>query len=127
MHSGFPNIRAHLPMNARATGRVVEIMPEMQREIGRVESLWSDLRNRYSGTGPWLFGQFSIADCMYAPLVFRFNTYGVNLNGEARVYMQNFLAHPLLKGWQESSQNETEVIERVEVGRVTDVPCPASP
>jgi len=116
MHSGFANIRSNLPMNARATDRVVEITPPIAREIERINTLWSDLRDRYSGSGPWLFGQFSIADCMYAPMAFRFNTYGVSLSGSALEYKQFLLGNPLLQNWLESARAESEVIESVEIG-----------
>lgn len=122
MHSGFSGIRSCLPMNARATNRVVVISPAVQAEIGRINVLWSDLRSRYAHRGPWLFGDFSIADCMYAPMVFRFNTYGVQLAGPALDYQRHFLAHPLLLSWLASARNETEVIDKVEVGLV---PVPA--
>ena len=116
MHSGFPNIRSSLPMNARATGRRVEMTEAVNKEIQRVSALWNDLRGRFADRGPWLFGDFSIADCMYAPMAFRFNTYGVPLEGLAQTYMKFVLAYPAMQNWLEAARAEKEVIESVEIG-----------
>ena len=116
MHSGFSNIRNNMPMNARGTDRNIEITPAIKKEINRINSLWIDLRNRYSKNGPWLFGEFSIADCMFSPIVFRFKTYGVVLKGTADAYMDFVLNHPLIQGWLKESKNEKETIDRSEVG-----------
>lgn len=116
MHSGFSNIRTNMPMNVRATNRKVVITPESKKEIDRINSLWTDLRNKYSKNGPWLFGEFSIADCMFSPVVFRFNTYGVKLSDIANEYMHFVLNHSLVGTWIQESKNEKETVERSEVG-----------
>ena len=116
MHSGFFAIRENMPMNVRALGRVIEISADMQNEISRIDQIWSDTIANYSHQGPWLFGEFSIADCMFAPMVFRFSTYNIVVSEVSRAYMQNVLSNPHLKMWQEQSQAETESLIQSEVG-----------
>jgi glutathione S-transferase len=116
MHSGFFVLRRQMPMNCRAVNRKVHITADLQREISRIDTLWSSLRNRYSAQGAWLFGEFSIADCMFAPVVFRFNTYNPVLSDISRKYMENVLAQPKIRLWLEQAKNETETIPGEEVG-----------
>jgi len=116
MHSGFSNIRNSMPMNVRGTHRNVGITPDTRKEIDRIDSLWTDLRTKHQKNGPWLFGEFSIADCMFAPIAFRFETYGVKLSGISHDYMQFVLNHPLMEAWRQESRKEKETIERSEVG-----------
>jgi len=117
MHSGFPEIRNRLPMNCRAMGRRVELIDALQREIARIDRIWSGCRQRHADTGPWLFGQFSIADCMFAPVAFRFRTYGIELSQPAADYMQHVLNTEALRQWMRQAQAEPEVIDAEEVGR----------
>lgn len=116
MHSGFPAIRGQMPMNCRATGRKVPLTPELDKEIARVDSLWSGCRAKYSAGGPWLFGEFSIADCMFAPVASRFATYGVALSESAGRYQQRLLNHDSMQLWIRQGQAETEVVEADEAG-----------
>jgi len=67
MHSGFSILRSQWPMNARATHRRTSPSPERAAEIARIEQLWSECRARFGQGGPWLFGEYSVADAMYAP------------------------------------------------------------
>lgn len=116
MHSGFPAIRGQMPMNCRATGRKVSITPELEQEIARVDNLWSACRAKYSTGGPWLFGEFSIADCMFAPVASRFATYGVSLSESAERYQKQVLGHESMQLWTRQAQAETEVVEADEAG-----------
>ena len=84
MHSGFATLRSQLPMDIRAT-RVVRITPESRRDIERIEALWSACRE-LSADGDFLFGAWSAADAMFAPLVSRFRTYGVQLSPSSQQY-----------------------------------------
>jgi glutathione S-transferase len=68
-------------------------------DIRRIVTLWEDCRGRFGEGGPFLFGRFSNADAMYAPVVTRFNTYGVELHGEARGYAETMLALPPMLEW----------------------------
>lgn len=117
MHSGFSAIRSTMPFNCRATGRRVASSPELQAEIGRVQTMWNGCRERHTKAGPWLFGRFSIADCMYIPVALRFVTYGVALNGAAGDYVRTAQQHPAVQEWIAAAQRELEVIEASEVGR----------
>src|SRR5262249_10832847 len=69
MHSGFPNLRSLWPMNARARNRRTALTAALEADIERVDEIWNDCRARYGARGPWLFGEYSIADAMYAPVV----------------------------------------------------------
>ena len=103
-------------MNCRASDRSVPISDDLQREISRVDSLWSSLIEKSSKSGPWLFGEFSIADCMFAPVVFRFSTYNVSVSDYSRKYMENVLANSAVQHWLEQAKNEIETIDAEEVG-----------
>lgn len=117
MHSGFFTLRGEMPMNCRAEKRKVTISENLAKEISRVDSLWSELRETFADQGPWLFGTFSIADCMFAPVVFRFNTYNVAVSASSRQYMDSVLAHPKVQLWRDQAKSETETIKSEEVGR----------
>lgn len=117
MHSGFFALREQMPMNCRAEGRRVEQGKELVKEIQRIDQIWSEYRGIYSAEGPFLFGEFSIADCMFAPVVFRLNTYGVQVSEESRQYMNTILQHPKVKEWLEEAKLETEIIEYAELGK----------
>jgi len=84
------------------------------RNIARVEALWSEARRRFGGGGEFLFGAFGIADCFYAPVAFRFRTYGVEPAGAARDYLAALLAHPFVREWEEAALRETEIVEEDE-------------
>lgn len=116
MHSGFHQLRAQLPMNCRAVSRTVAINPEMEPEIERIVAIWTDLRNRHAAEGPWLFGGFSIADCMFAPVASRFQTYGVTLPGDCSAYVAHVLANEHIELWYRDAERETETLEDAEVG-----------
>lgn len=116
MHSGFFAIRQRLPMNCRAVNRRVEITTDLEKEISRIDSLWSSLQTKHNRRGPWLFGDFSIADCMFAPVILRFNTYNVAVSENSRKYMEDVLAHPKIQLWLAQAKKEIETIEAEEVG-----------
>ena len=116
MHSSFFTLRRTMPMNCRAANRNVQITPDLQKEIVRIDSIWSGLRSRYDNQGPWLFGKFSIADCMFAPVVFRFATYNVAVSESSQKYMKNVLKNPQIQLWLEHAKNEVETIDIEEVG-----------
>lgn len=118
MHSGFSALRRHMPMNCRAENRRAEMTHELQADIERVQDIWTECRTQYASQGPWLFGQFSITDAMYAPVAFRFATYGTALNNEAQTYSSYLLARPALQEWKQSSCQETTIIESEEVNLV---------
>ncbi len=119
MHSGFFTVRQKMPMNCRAVNRTVAYTAELQKEIARIDSLWSALRRKYGDNGAWLFGKFSIADCMFAPVVMRFNTYGVAVSESSKEYMETMLLQPKIQLWMEQAAAEEEIIVEEEVGFVS--------
>jgi len=115
MHSSFVALRAEMPMNCKAT-RKVEQSDALKADIARIDAIWSAYAKETAEGDIRLFGQFSIADCFYAPVVFRFNTYKPVLSDLAKAYMESMLKHPSMQKWMEMSKEEEEVIERSEVG-----------
>ena len=118
MHSGFLALRSQMPMNCRATNRQVERTPELTNDINRILAMWTECRNQNSEAGSWLLGDFTIVDAMYAPVVFRFNTYGVECQSAAKDYLDWVLRDTDIQHWYEAAQKETEIIDKVEVGQV---------
>ncbi len=116
MHSGFGNLRTEWPMNARARNRHTLITPGLESDIDRVDEIWNDCRGRFGAAGPWLFGEYSVADAMYAPVVLRFNTYGARVSETARWYMATALEDAALQSWLAAAKAEPWTIERDEIG-----------
>jgi glutathione S-transferase len=114
MHSGFPALRTHLPMNMRSSFPNRGVTPEAQAEINRITALWRDCSKRFGAGGAFLFGGFSIADAMYAPVVSRFRTYKIELDEEARLYTDAVWGLPALQEWLAAARNEPMIIERHE-------------
>lgn len=117
IHAGFPVLREAMPMNCRAMGRRVPLPDALAADIDRIFEIWSDCQRRYHSGGDWLFGNFSVADAMYAPVVLRFRTYGINLPQSATAYPERLLQSKALQDWLAASESETEVIEREEIGQ----------
>ncbi|GAB2660318.1 glutathione S-transferase family protein [Arenimonas aestuarii] len=109
MHSGFPALRAQLPMNCRREPRERHWDEAAQRDIDRVLSLWSELRAQASG-GDFLFGGFGIADAMFAPVCVRLRGYGVPLSGPAAAYTEAIYALPAMSEWLMAGRAETETV-----------------
>ena len=101
-------------MNIRATGRRVEIDAGLDKDIARVSAIWEQSIER-SG-GPYLFGQFTAADAMYAPVASRFRTYDIQLSGAASAYVQNIHDHPSFKAWHSEALKETWIVDADEAG-----------
>jgi glutathione S-transferase len=116
MHSGFSNLRNAWPMNATARNRRVPMTPGVKADVDRVEEIWSECRRSYGAGGPWLFGEYSAADAMYAPVVLRFNTYGTGLSEETRKYIVTALEDPPMKEWLSAAEKEPWKIEGSDVG-----------
>ncbi len=115
MHSGFAALREHLPMNIRSSFPGRSIAPEVQADINRIMSIWRDCRARFAADeGPFLFGPFTIADAMYAPVVTRFRTYKIDLESEAEAYCNTILKLPAMQDWIAAARNEPMIIEAYE-------------
>lgn len=115
MHSGFFAIREQLPMNCRAARKVV-FTPEVKGEVSRIDDIWSACRAKYSAQGEWLFGEFSIADCFFAPVALRFNTYQVSVSDSSSNYVSLMLANQYITSWVAEASKEVEVILPGELG-----------
>lgn len=114
MHSSFPALRAELPMNCRRRFPGYRPSPGAQRDIDRVLGLWNFCRERYGAAGPWLFGEFSVADCMYAPVVMRLLSYEVTLDPVSARYARTLFESPAMQRWIKAGSVEVEVIEEDE-------------
>lgn len=119
MHAGFPALRAACPMNARARNRRVPMTAELERDVGRVTAIWDACRRRHHAGGPWLFGAYSAADAMYAPVALRFQTYGLPAAGTAADYLRTVLADSELHRWVADAEAEGVVIPSDEAGETT--------
>ncbi len=116
MHAGFSMLREALPMNCRAMGRKVPLSDELTHDIDRIFGIWSDCHGRYQSGGDWLFGNFGVADAMYAPVVLRFRSYGINIPQSAIAYPKQLLQSDALQDWLAAAESEIEVIEKEELG-----------
>jgi len=113
MHSGFQALREKMPMNCRR--RVAEFQPDLQTEIDidRIVQLLEQAL--MDSKGPWLFGHYTVADAMYAPVVTRFQTYGIVAPPKTRSYFEKVLDDSSMKQWFEEALHETEIIETAEI------------
>ena len=115
MHSGFVNLRTEWPMNARARNRRTVSTPGLESDIDRVDEIWNDCRRRFGAAGPWLFGEYSIADAMYAPVVTRFITYDVKLDSDCAAYCKAVMALPHMQEWLEGAKAEPDEVVELDV------------
>jgi glutathione S-transferase len=115
MHSGFPALRQNLSMNVRKVFAQRSWPAEVGAEIERVQSLWQSCRERHGTGGPFLFGRFSAADAMYAPVVWRFVGYSVPLAPAARAYCDAMLALPSMQEWRAAAAAEAETLPQFEM------------
>ena len=108
MHGGFAALRATWPMEAGRTGVNVPLTTEAAADVERVQTLWTECRTRYGAAGPWLFGTWTIADAMYAPVVLRFHTYAAELRPLAQEYLATTLADRHLEDWLAAAAREPD-------------------
>lgn len=99
MHSGFAALRELWSMNTTARNLDVPLNAAGLANVRRIDELWSDCRQRYATRGPWLFGSYSVADAMYAPVVLRFNGYGAKLSTAATEYFTTVMTDAAMKQW----------------------------
>lgn len=113
MHAGFAKLRMAMPMNLKFRLKGKQAEPAVQRDIDRIIEIWEEARMQFAtADGPYLFGRFSVADGMFAPVVTRFETYNVALPPVAAAYRDTMLAHPAMRAWYEAAIRETEVVEK---------------
>jgi glutathione S-transferase len=114
MHSGFSGLRNAMPMNIRSELPGKGRTPDAQADIGRICEIWETCLSDF-GHHEFLFGEFSIADAYYAPVVTRFQTYNVFLAPALQAYMQRVLQHPAVAQWISAARAEEEVIPKFEL------------
>jgi len=111
MHAGFAALRHHLPMDVRAYCPEKNRAAKVPEEVARIEAIWCDARRRHGGEGSFLFGRFSIADAMFAPVASRFRTYGVKLEPTAQAYVDTIMSLPAMAEWIQAAKQEPWVID----------------
>ncbi|MDA8129479.1 MAG: glutathione S-transferase family protein [Betaproteobacteria bacterium] len=114
MHAGFGALREQMSMNIRARRPGQGRTAASVADIERILAIWADCRARFGRGGDFLFGRFGIADAMFAPVVLRFQTYDVTLQGAAREYAEAMLALPAMREWVADAVLEAERIEQFE-------------
>ena len=114
MHAGFVPLRRHLPMNMWRPVMKRDLTPEAAGNVQRIDAMWSDCRARFGRGGPFLFGAFTAADAMYAPVVSRFVTYAVDVGAPARAYIEAIVALPAWREWTAAALGETWVLPQDE-------------
>lgn len=111
MHSGFFAVRGEMPMNIRASRKIVASAACL-KDIKRIDHIFSTYRQQFAHEGDYLLGEFSIADAFYAPVVFRFATYnkhsGIGINKLSQTYCDNLLQHPSMQAWQAAALDEPQ-------------------
>lgn len=116
MHAGFQALRSQCPMNCRALGRNVPVTPALLRDVRRIDEIWSECRRNHADRGPWLYGDYSAADAMYAPVVLRCRSYSLPLEHMSGQYCETVLADPILRVWLDAAAVEGVVVPEDEVG-----------
>jgi glutathione S-transferase len=116
MHAGFAALRRDLSMNIRRRAAVPrESLPEdTQADLARLETLWGALREHHGAHGPWLFGQRSVADAMYAPVCTRLVTYGISVSPVASAYCDTLYADPDFQAWAADAEAEPMTVAQTD-------------
>jgi glutathione S-transferase len=115
MHAGFLPLRRHLPMNVRRPVKQRALDQEAAADAARIDAVWNECRAQFGSDGPFLYGAFCAADAMYAPVVWRFHTYTVEVSATARAYMDAVIALPASREWREAARREPWVLPHDEV------------
>ena len=114
MHSGFMALRSECPMNLHRPVRGIALSEDARANIARIQAIWLESRERHGKRGPFLFGAFGAADAMFAPVVYRFRTFAIEVVSEVQAYMDTMLALPAVQEWTKAGLAETLLIDRVE-------------
>lgn len=115
MHSGFMALRNECGMNIHRPVAAKPLSDAAKADIARIQQIWTESRAAYGGQGPFLFGAFSGADAMYAPVVHRFRIYAVEVTPPVRAYMDTMLANAAFQEWTDGALAETLIIEKFEI------------
>jgi glutathione S-transferase len=114
MHSGFAALRNECGMNLHRPIRALALSHDARANVARIQEIWAECHARYGKLGPFLFGAFSGADAMFAPVVHRFLTYAIPVAPDARHYVDAMLALPAFQEWTRDGLAETLLIDRFE-------------
>lgn len=114
MHSGFMPLRNACGMNLHRPAGAIPLSDEVKANVARIEQIWRDCRHRHAARGPYLFGAFTAADAMFAPVVHRFRTYAIEVGPQTQAYMDTMMAMPAFAEWTRDGLAETLVIPRFE-------------
>lgn len=106
MHGGFMPLRQGCPMNLGARYKTPELTESLKANVERVETIWAEALSRFGGSSGFLFGEFSAADAMYAPVVTRLDTYQIPVRSGTRAYMDRILNHPDFAAWRDAALKE---------------------
>ena len=115
MHAGFMGLRGACPMNLRRSFAFKDRGAAAAKDVTRIIEAWRDARGRYGAGGPFLFGAFSAADAMFAPVVTRLDGYSWPVEGDIRAYMDEILALPAFRAWKAGADAETQIVDADEV------------
>lgn len=110
MHAGFSFLRQNMPMDCRSRFPGEGLTLEVQADIERIAAIWRNCRHQFGGWGKFLFGDFAIADAMFAPVVSRFFTYSVKLDPISQAYMEAIWSLPAMQEWLIAASEEVESI-----------------
>src|SRR6185295_17730576 len=114
MHAGFVALRTECGMNMWRPPAKKDLSQDAQANVARIQAIWTETRAKYGAGGPFLFGKFTAADAMYAPVVSRFIAYDVGVSAPARAYMESMTALPAWREWRRAALRETWVIPKFE-------------
>lgn len=126
MHSGFLPLRRAMPMNLRASLPGYGLADGVQADVNRIEAIWREARTRFGAGGDFLFGRYTIADAMFAPVAGRFRTYGIALGETAAAYAEALFAHPPMAEWIAAAKAEPWMIPDFEKDGVNGPAPPAA-
>ncbi|CUW37392.1 putative Glutathione S-transferase [Magnetospirillum sp. XM-1] len=99
MHAGFVPLRSACPMDVVEDHPMAEIPDDVKADVARIDAIWSECRTRFGQGGPFLFGAFTNADAMYAPVVTRIRTYSLPVGPVTSAYCDAVMAHPAMQAW----------------------------
>lgn len=116
MHGGFQTLRQACPMNLGARYATPAMTDPLLANVARIETIWAEARAKFGKEGPYLYGAFSAADAMYAPIATRLQTYQLPVKPETEAYMATILAHPAYLDWRAAALQETITIDNYDAG-----------
>jgi len=115
MHAGFAALRRHLPMNVARPVKFRALDAGAAKDVARIDAIWRQCRAKFGRGGVFLFGVFGAADAMFAPVVWRFHTYAVEVGATASDYMRAMMALPAWNEWRDAARRETWILAEDEV------------